>query len=146
MTHVANRAVMFGHLLRTGDRARAVRFLDRLDHRALNDLVETLDGEELTTLATLVLGPERLAKCLGLPLPALAGLLRAANDVDAQRALCQLPTGRAARLLLCLDRERRRRLGRLLIQATLTEAPQPVRRPPERVSAAFRQRRLFSAN
>ncbi|TNF23488.1 MAG: hypothetical protein EP329_27450 [Deltaproteobacteria bacterium] len=149
MTHVANRAVMFGHLLRTGDRARAVRFIDRLDRDALTDLIETLGGEELTTLAALALGPERLAKCLGLPLPALAGLLRVADDADARRALSQLPPGRAARLLLGLDRDRRRRLGRLMIQTALqADVPSRAasRREPERVGAVFRQRRLFSAN
>lgn len=147
MPHVADRAVMFGHLLRTGDRARAVRFIDRLDVEALVDLAEHLDGEELTTLTSIALGPDRLARSLGLPLAALVCLLRAASDVDAHHVLCQLPTGRAARLLLGLDRARRRHLGHLLMQGELQAGRRPLSRisRPAPVDAAFRQRRLFSA-
>jgi len=148
MPHVADRAVMFGHLLRTGDRARAVRFVDRLDGGALVDLVEQLRGEELTALAAIALGPERVARSVDLPLAALVCLLRVATDGDAQRTLFQLPTGRVARLLLSLDRPRRRQLGHLLMHGQMASVPRPVLRgtPPDRVGAAFRQRRLFSAN
>ncbi|PKN59117.1 MAG: hypothetical protein CVU56_01985 [Deltaproteobacteria bacterium HGW-Deltaproteobacteria-14] len=147
MPHVADRAVMFGHLLRTGDRARAVRFIDRLDVASLVDLAEHLDGDDLTTLASIALGPDRLAKSLGLPLAALVCLLRAASDVDAQHVLCKLPTGRAARLLLGLDRARRRHLGHLLMHTELLAHRRPLAPAtrPDRVDAAFRQRRLFSA-
>lgn len=147
MPHVADRAVMFGHLLRTGDRPRAVRFIDRLDGGALIDLAEQLGGEDLAALASIALAPERLEWTLGLPLAGLVCLLRAASDGDSLRALAQLPTGRVARLLLGLDRDRRRHLGHLLMRAELPAGPRPLSRRsrPDPVDAAFRQRRLFSA-
>lgn len=151
MSH-APRAVLLGHLLRQGDLGRAARLIDRLDHGALAACIDQLDPLELRTLAEIALAEARVLRASRLPLAALVALVEVATDRETQRLLSRLPPAPASRILLALGRERRREVGRALVdQATRLPCPSaaPPRQPPprrDRIDAAFRRHRLFSAS
>lgn len=151
MSH-APRAVLLGHLLRQGDLGRAARLIDRLDHAALAACVDQLDPTELRALAELALAESRVLRTSRLPLAALVALVEVATDGETRRLLSRLPPAPASRILLGLGRERRRQLGRALVdpaprQAIPTPPPSPRRAGGgERLVAAFRRHRLFTAS
>lgn len=152
MTIQTTRAILLRNLLRTGDRRRIARLLDRLHLADLSRLLLDLTELELRRAAAVLFDDVRVGRSVaGLSTCATEILIAAAQDHDAGRALAHLGPWHAAQILSAAGAERRRALlgvlGRPVVDDIIRALPRsarPRRSTEDGVGSAFRLRRLFA--
>ena len=113
MTIRITRAVLLRRLLRSADRDRIGRVIDRLQPRDLSALLmeHQLNEFELRRAALVLFAPERVERTVySLEDPALARLLATAAPGDLEQALLTMAPADAARVLALIAERRRTRL------------------------------------
>ena len=151
MTLRTTRAIMLRNLLRSGDRKRTERLLDKLHLADLSRLIQDVQDLERGRAAAVLFDDVRVSKSVaGLSGAAVELLILAAQDSDAGRALAYLGPRHAAQVLVRMNDERREAiLGRLgqPVRGDIIRALPRSMRPSTAdldVSASFRMRRIFA--
>ncbi len=146
MTIHATRAVLLSKLLRSGDRARIARLLDRLEPLDVSRLFAELSDLELRRAGAILFEAARVERTVHeLPHAVLARLMTCSTPEDARRALAVLSPAEVARLLTVVAAERRGAVLELLSPEARERVAKMLPRASRRLpSAVFRLRRLFA--
>lgn len=151
MTIRITRAVLLRRLLRSADRDRIGRVIDRLDPRDLSTLLveQELNEFELRRAALVLFAPNRVERSVGsLSDPALARLMATAAQDDLTHALMTMTAADAARVLELIPRRRRERLIESLeepLKDPIVRALPRRARPRQDATPVLRLRRLFAS-